>query len=68
MLGKFLTKWLKDTKQIKTFKMLQSYEVINLKTKRKKYIPLPSPLSQIYNKNERIDYLSHNELIMILIH
>ncbi len=25
VLGKFLTKWLKDTKQIKTFKMLQSY-------------------------------------------
>ncbi len=25
VLGKFLTKWLKDTKQIKTFKMLKSY-------------------------------------------
>ncbi len=25
VIGKFLTKWLKDTKQIKTFKMLQSY-------------------------------------------
>ncbi len=25
VLGKFLSKWLKDTKQIKTFKMLHSY-------------------------------------------
>ncbi len=25
VLGKVLTKWLKDTKQIKTFKMLHSY-------------------------------------------
>ncbi len=25
VLGKFLTKWLTDTKQISTFKMLQSY-------------------------------------------
>ncbi len=43
VLGKFLTKWLKDIKQIKGFRMLQSYQVINLKTKREKYIPSLPP-------------------------
>ncbi len=43
VLGKFVTKCLKDTKQIKAFKILQSYQIINLKTKREKYIlPLVS--------------------------
>ncbi len=30
-------------------------------------IPLPSPISQFYSKNDRVVYLSHNELTMILI-
>ncbi len=68
VLVKFLTRWLKDTKQIKTFKMLQSYWVINLKTKREKYIPFPFPISQFYSKKKKVVYLSHNELTKILIH
>ncbi len=48
--------------------MLQSYQVINLKTKREKYIPLPSPIGQFKSKKERVVHLSHNELTKILIH
>ncbi len=43
----------KITKQIKTFKMLQNYQVINWKTKKEKYIPLPSPISQFYRKKRK---------------
>ncbi len=68
MLGNFLTKWLKDTKQIKTFKMLQSYIAFNLKTKTEKYIPLPSHISQVYSKKERIElHIVFYEIIVLLI-
>ncbi len=41
---------------------------MNLKTKGEKYIPFPSLISQFYSKNEKVVYLSHNDLTMILIH